>query len=173
MARLVIYEEDDANKTIFEVFELSAPRVLIGSSMDNELVLETPEVDAGHASLELRHDQWVLQDLGSGRGTKVNASVVSGPHFLRHNDLIEIGNVKIRFQEKDDRIDVEEAKIIEEDEDEEDEEPPDEGPHLSGRVWFATVAGVTAAVLFIILLLLIVADYLDLLNLADLLPGPF
>ena len=171
MARLVIYEEEDANKTIFEVFELSVPRVLIGSSMDNELVLETPEVDAGHASLELRHDQWVLQDLGSSRGTKVNASIVSGPHFLRHNDLIEIGNVKIRFQEMDDQINIEEVK--KEEEDEEDEDPADEGPHLSGRVWFATVAGVTAAVLFIILLLLIVADYLDLLNMADLLPGPF
>lgn len=172
MARLVIYEEDNADKTIFEVFELSTPRVLIGSSMDNELVLETPDVDAGHASLELRHDQWVLQDLGSGRGTKVNASVVSGPHFLRHNDLIEIGNVKIRFQEMDDRIDVEEVKK-EEDEDEEDEDPAEDGPHLSGRVWFATVAGVTAAVLFIILLLLIVADYLDLLNIADLVPTLF
>ena len=172
MARLVIYEEENADKTILEVFELAAPRVLIGSSMDNELILETPEVDAGHASLELRHNQWVLQDLGSGRGTKVNASAVSGPHFLRHNDLIEIGNVKIRFQEMDDRINLEEIKK-DEDEDEEDEDPVDEGPHLSGRVWFATVAGVTTAVLFIILLLLIVADYLDLLNMADLLPTLF
>jgi pSer/pThr/pTyr-binding forkhead associated (FHA) protein len=168
----VIYEEEGEGKgTVFELFELSASRILIGSSYDNELVLDTPDIDAGHASLELRHDRWVLQDLGSGRGTRVNAKSINGPHYLQHNDLIEIGGIKLQFQETDANTETAKVEDVEEeDENIQEQAGAGEGPHLSGRVWFATIAGTTVAVIFIILLLLIVADYLDLLQIADLLP---
>jgi hypothetical protein len=44
---------------------------------------------------------------------------------------------------------------------------------MRGRVWFAGVAGVTLAIVFIIVFLLIVADYLDLIQITDLLPPWF
>ena len=64
MARLVIYEELDTDDTVFETFELSSSRILIGSDHDNHLVLDMPDVDMTHASLELRDNHWFLQDLG-------------------------------------------------------------------------------------------------------------
>ncbi|MCB0225491.1 MAG: FHA domain-containing protein, partial [Anaerolineae bacterium] len=62
MAKLVIYEEIEGAETIFEDFQLSAHRILIGSSEDNNLVLDIPDIDPTHASLEFRNDHWVIQD---------------------------------------------------------------------------------------------------------------
>ncbi len=166
MARLVIFEEVAGAETIFEVFDLATTRVLIGSSPDNDLVLEAPEVDPGHASLELRQNQWVLQDLGGPGGTVVNGRIVEGPNMLQDNDLIEIGTIKLKFE-------LYELPIEEVEEVEEEPQPdlsPDTGGQVSGRLWFATVAGGTVAIIFIILLLLVIADYLDLLQISDLLP---
>ena len=161
MAKLVIYEEMEGEETIFEDFELSANRILIGSGPDNHLILDVPDIDPAHASLELRNDDWVLQDLGGPSGTLVNSQNIDGPYRLRNNDLIELGSIKLRFQ----------ADLFEfEEEVSEEEVLPDNEEHISGRVWFATIAGGTLAVIFIILLLLIIADLLGILKIADLLP---
>lgn len=161
MARLVIYEEAEDEETIFEVFDLTTNRILVGASADNELVLEAPDIDPAHASLELRHNHWILQDLGGPGGTVVNGNVIEGPYYLQNNDLIELGPVRMRFQEHDhDPVD---AEVME-------EAAPDPGAPVRGRVWFATIAGGTIAIIFIILFLLVVADYFGLLEIADLLP---
>ena len=160
MAKLVIYEEFEDEETIIEDFDLSTQRILIGSGSDNELVLETPDVDPTHASLELRHERWVLQDLGGPNGTEVNGQEIDGPYHLHHDDLIELGNVKIRFQDPEAEAQVEPTA----------EEALPEEVHISGRVWFAAIAGGTVAIIFIILFLLVVADYLGVLKIADLLP---
>lgn len=164
MTKLIIYEELDSTETVFEDFELVTTRVLIGSSPDNQLVLEAPDIDPAHASLELRYDHWVLQDLGAPGGTVVNGQTVDGPYHLNHNDLIELGSVKLRFH--DIAPEVEAAS-----------EPSEEvGPEplpssqVSGRVWFAKVAAGTAALILLILFLLVSAHYLGLLNVGDLLP---
>lgn len=162
MAKLVIYEEVESEETIFEDFELFTNRILIGSGPDNHLVLDAPDINPVHASLELRNDDWVLQDLGGSGGTLVNDQNIDGPHRLRNNDLIELGSIKLRFQA--DQFEVEEEIA------EEEVAPDDEEQHISGRVWFATIAGGTLAAIFIILLILIIADFLGVLKISDLLP---
>ena len=162
LARLVIYEDAEDEETIFEVFDLTINRVLVGSSGDNELVLEAPAIDPAHASLELRHNRWILQDLGGPGGTVVNGNVIEGPYYLQNNDLIELGPVKMKFQEHEhDPVDTAELSA---------QTAADASAPMSGRVWFATIAGGTIAIIFIILFLLVVADYLGLLEIADLLP---
>ncbi|GAB4417859.1 MAG: hypothetical protein Fur0044_13660 [Anaerolineae bacterium] len=163
MAKLVIYEEAD-EETVFEDFELLSNRILIGSSPDNQLVLDAPNIDPAHASLELRHDHWILQDLGGPGGTVVNGITVEGPYYLQHNDLIELADIKIRFRDQNSGPETE-------------PEPPAEEevysatePIIKGRVWFAKVAAGTLAVLFLILLILVIGHYAGLLNMADLLP---
>lgn len=163
MAKLIIYEEVVDEETIFEDFELLINRILIGSSSDNQLVLEAPDIDPTHASLELRHDHWILQDLGGPGGTVVNGITIVGPYYLQHDDLIELGSVKLRFRDIAPEVEVEH-------EPREETIPPDAGTHPSGRVWFAKVASGTAAIIFMLLLILIVAHYFGLLNVADLLP---
>ena len=156
MARLIIYDISDTDSVI-EEFDLLIPRLLIGSAMDNDLVLDAPGIDPTHASLELRNDRWILQDLGGPTGTRVNDQVIEGPYQLQHGDLIAFGSVRLRFEEAPPTSDPKatEAGVR---------------PEIRGRVWFAGVAGVTLTIIFLIILLLIIADYLQLLNIGDLLP---
>jgi hypothetical protein len=98
LARLVIYEEIDTDDTVFETFELSSSRILIGSDHDNHLVLDMPDVDTTHASIELRDNHWFLQDLGGPGGTAVNGEEIEGPYMLRNNDIIELSFIKMRFE---------------------------------------------------------------------------
>jgi pSer/pThr/pTyr-binding forkhead associated (FHA) protein len=165
LAKLIIYEDDAGEETIFEDFELLANRILIGSSSDNQLVLEAPTIDPTHASLELRYDRWILQDLGGPGGTVVNGITIEGPYYLQHDDLIELGSIKMRFRDMEPQAEIELEPV-------EDEEDALAGadPPIKGRVWFAKVAAGTVAILFLILAILVIGHYLGLLNVTDLLP---
>jgi pSer/pThr/pTyr-binding forkhead associated (FHA) protein len=161
VAKLVIYQDVEGTESIFEDFELTTNRILIGSGPDNHLILDSPDVDSAHASLELRNDNWIIQDLGGPGGTRVNKAEIDGPYRLQDDDLIELAGIKLRFFDDD------WEPVLE---DSEEEEPAESVSHISGRVWFAALAGSTIAVIFIILFLLIVADVLGVLSISDLLP---
>ncbi len=170
MAKLIIYDES-ADNTVFETFELSENNILIGSGADNHLILDAPDIDPSHASLELRDNTWILQDLGGPGGTAVNGKVIDGPHRLYHDDLIELGFVKVKFQDPErsttrefPREEVVEIEVEQVAATEQEDAP------ISGRVWFATVAAATIAVIFIIIFLLAVAHFLEVINISDLLP---
>lgn len=168
MARLIIYEDSQETDTIFETFELSDRSILIGSDSDNHLILETSNIDPSHASLELRNNEWVLQDLGGAGGTVVNGEAINGPHRLFHDDLIELGYIKMRFQDPERGVTKEFPRSSPNSSEVGNE--GEEMPHVSGRVWFATVATATITVIFIIIFLLIFAQFLGLVNIDDLLP---
>jgi pSer/pThr/pTyr-binding forkhead associated (FHA) protein len=163
LAKLIIYEDEAGEEMIFEDFDLLTNRILIGSSPDNQLVLEAPDIDPAHASLELRYDHWILQDLGAPGGTAVNGLTIEGPYFLQHDDLIELGQIKLRFREMELPAEAEPEPV-------EEQLQPDVDPPVKGRIWFAKVASSTILVIIMILLLLITAHYFGLLNMADLLP---
>jgi pSer/pThr/pTyr-binding forkhead associated (FHA) protein len=166
MAKLVIYQEFQGEETVLEEFDLIAQRLIIGSGLDNDLVLDASNVEPTHASMELRNEYWVLQDLGSPGGTIVNGVDIDGPFRLQHGDLIELGAVKLRFHELEAKSeDIPPAK--------EETSRSSAEPQLKGRVWFAGVAGYTLALIFIIIFLLIVADYLEVIKITDLLPPWF
>jgi len=168
LARLIIFEESN-QETVFETFELTDSSILIGSDPENHLILETPDIDSSHASLELRDNRWIIQDLGGPGGTVVNGTEIEGPQRLRHDDLIELGFVKMKFQDPRRRKvkpprrtgGTRNAKVA---------NVPDDEADISGRVWFATVATATIAVIFIIIFLLIVAHFLEIISIGDLLP---
>lgn len=162
MAKLIIYENSDDEETVIEDFELTAQRILIGSGPDNELILDAPDVHTSHASLELRSNAWVLQDLGGPGGTSANGQTIDGPYHLRHGDLIELGIVKIKFDD-------EQAAALET-RDLPPIEPVPVEVAIKGRHWFAAMAGITLVIIFFILLLLIVGDYMGMLKISDLLP---
>lgn len=164
MAKLIIYEEAAGAETVFEDFELLTNRILIGSSPDNQLVLDAPDIDPAHASLELRHDQWILQDLGAPGGTVVNGITIEGPYYLQHNDLIELNSVKLKFREFETQEETEAKGMV--------RKPArlESTPPLKGRIWFAKVAAGTVAVILLILLVLIIGHYWGLLNMSHLLP---
>lgn len=170
LPRLIIYEDSEDADTIFETFELSDRSILIGSDPDNHLILKTPEIDPSHASLELRNHEWVLQDLGGAGGTAVNGKIIEGPHSLYHDDLIELGYIKMRFQDPERGVTKEFPRSSSNHEAEHVHEQKEERVHISGRIWFATVATATLAVIFIIIFLLIFAQVLGVINLGGLVP---
>jgi pSer/pThr/pTyr-binding forkhead associated (FHA) protein len=167
LAKLIIYEEDAGEETIFEDFELLTNRILIGASPDNQLVLEAPDIDPAHASLELRYDHWVLQDLGAPGGTAVNGVEIFGPYHLNHGDLIELGSIKLKFQENELQPEPDELPQSASDEETQEAAP------MQGRVWFTQVAGITLLIILFIIFLVVVGDYLNLVNMSDLLPHWF
>ena len=69
----------------------------IGRGQHNDLVLRNDSVSGNHCTLSRnRQGEWVLTDLKSGNGLIVNGSQVK-ESVLRQGDLIELGDLKMRF----------------------------------------------------------------------------
>jgi pSer/pThr/pTyr-binding forkhead associated (FHA) protein len=61
-------------------------------------VVADPTVSRFHAALFRRGEDWVLEDLGSTNGTRVNGWRISRPTVVRPGDLLSIGAVSMTFQ---------------------------------------------------------------------------
>ena len=71
---------------------------VIGRSRDCDIVLSDPNVSRRHA--EIRADArggWVVHDLGSTNGVKVNDTRVAGSAPLRSGDRVLVGTADVRF----------------------------------------------------------------------------
>jgi len=77
-------------------FDLS-PSNLLGRSADSLIRLADPLVSAHHARLSFAGGQWILEDLGSRNGTRVNDLPVAGPIALADGDVLVLGNTSLRF----------------------------------------------------------------------------
>src|SRR5690349_4632825 len=71
---------------------------LIGRSRDADIVLDDSIVSRRHAELSPSGQGWLIQDLGSTNGVRVNGRHVEGPHPLESGDRIELGTVSVTFE---------------------------------------------------------------------------
>jgi two-component system, cell cycle response regulator len=74
--------------------------VFIGRDPSAQLVLQDAGVSYRHACLEDRGDAWVLVDLGSTNGTKVNGERAKEAP-LKHGDRLHFGSTVVRFELQD------------------------------------------------------------------------
>jgi hypothetical protein len=76
---------------------LAGTRVVIGRSRDSDVMLDDPNVSRRHA--ELRHEggAWIVADLGSTNGVKVNGKRVQ-ERALAPGDEITLGLEHLRFE---------------------------------------------------------------------------
>ncbi len=75
---------------------LSSPANLIGSLASNHIILKVAGVEPIHAIIERPDaDSWVITDLGSGEGIKLNGQVVEVEARLKEGDQIEIAGIKL------------------------------------------------------------------------------
>jgi hypothetical protein len=71
--------------------------VTIGRLDDSTLLVEDPNVSRAHAEIRPRGTGFVLVDLGSTNGTRVNGERIA-ERELRDGDMVSFGSVIIRFE---------------------------------------------------------------------------
>ena len=77
---------------------LHQPVVSVGRSLENDVVIEDPRVSRQHAQLRQRYDRYVLYDLGSHGGTRINGYPVE-ECVLHSGDVISFAGVEIVYGE--------------------------------------------------------------------------
>ena len=69
----------------------------IGRSNENDIVLSDTFVSGEHAKLYWNGRGWVVEDLGSTNGTRVNGKPVRRAMPVKIGDTVEFGRVKARL----------------------------------------------------------------------------
>jgi pSer/pThr/pTyr-binding forkhead associated (FHA) protein len=86
-------------------FSIKVPVVNVGRADYNDICLPEESVSTTHAKLQRREGIWVLVDLESTNGTKVDGEPVAGEVPLAPGALIRFGDVQTIFEPTDDTID--------------------------------------------------------------------
>jgi len=71
----------------------------IGRAEDNDLDLADPKVSRHHARITREGVTYVVEDLGSANGTRVNGVLLVGKHRLKHGERIAVGSAELVYQE--------------------------------------------------------------------------
>lgn len=69
----------------------------IGRDGENDVVLDDSYLSASHARLLWNGKGWVLEDLNSTNGTRVNGRSIRGAVPVKPPDVIEFGRVKVKL----------------------------------------------------------------------------
>jgi pSer/pThr/pTyr-binding forkhead associated (FHA) protein len=75
---------------------LNRPLLRIGRHIDNDIVIEDPAVSRRHAQIRFRYDRFIIQDLGSQAGIRVNGKQVT-EHVLRDGDVITLSGAALIY----------------------------------------------------------------------------
>jgi hypothetical protein len=78
-------------------FAVGSQGATIGRSRDCEIVIDDANVSRRHAELRPRGGAWVLTDLGSTNGTRLDGRRIERPEPLEPGDRIEVGASVITF----------------------------------------------------------------------------
>ncbi len=71
---------------------------VIGRSRDCDVVLEDHNVSRRHAEVRPSGGSWIVRDLGSTNGVKVNGRRIEGAQSLKRGDTIELGTSRVTFE---------------------------------------------------------------------------
>ena len=69
--------------------------ITLGRDNTNMIPLDMEGVSRNHAVLRFAENGWLICDLGSTNGVKVNGTLIAGEFMLSDGDLIEIGTQKL------------------------------------------------------------------------------
>ena len=94
--RLIIEDEEGATTIV----PLTEQEITIGREPGNTIQLTEQNVSRQHARLTLSPDGWILEDLESYNGIKVNNVQVENSVNLLEGDLVQIGDYHLALSEK-------------------------------------------------------------------------
>ena len=92
MPRLVAQSPEFEGKS----FDLSGPEITVGRVEDNKVQVEHASVSGHHAILRLDGLDYVIKDLDSTNGTRINGEKI-GEQKLRRNDVLRLGNIELLY----------------------------------------------------------------------------
>ena len=72
----------------------------IGRHLSNEIIVNDRRVSRHHAEIRYERGQFVLYDLSSTNGVKINGAPTRQPVPLRNNDVITVGDHEFVFQRR-------------------------------------------------------------------------
>jgi hypothetical protein len=72
--------------------------VTLGRSRQCDVTVDDPNVSRTHAEVRPRGGSWVLSDLGSTNGSRLNGQRVEGTEVLKPGDEIELGTTVLQFE---------------------------------------------------------------------------
>jgi serine phosphatase RsbU (regulator of sigma subunit) len=84
-----------------EVFALRGDRAVLGRSHDCDLILPDVLLSRRHAEIARTARGWVLRDLGSLNGTRLNGVRVAGDQLLHEGDVVVLSDWRIVFHDAD------------------------------------------------------------------------
>lgn len=70
----------------------------VGRSRECDVVIEDSGVSRRHAELRPEGMLWMIEDLGSTNGVRVNGLAIHGAHQLQTGDRIEMGSTEMLFE---------------------------------------------------------------------------
>lgn len=78
---------------------LDCPSISMGRAPDNQIVLpDDGYASASHARVYFDQGQWLVEDLQSSNGTKVNDEPITAPRTLAPMDVIRVGRTEFRIE---------------------------------------------------------------------------
>ena len=74
--------------------------IIVGRHCGCDVVFaEDPTVSGRHAALEELGGIWSVRDLASKNGTYVNGKLINGSRALRHEDVVSLGRIQMKFRD--------------------------------------------------------------------------
>ena len=74
-----------------------AQSATLGRTDDNDVVIIDPGISRNHAKISGRRGVFIVEDMGSANGTRLNGDVIDGPEVLRDGDYVTVGTVNVMF----------------------------------------------------------------------------
>jgi sigma-B regulation protein RsbU (phosphoserine phosphatase) len=81
------------------LFPLDRDRTVIGRNPECDIVLTPKSVSRRHAAISRRGREYLIEDLGSTRGTYVGGVKLSQPAVLNDAAPIQLGDIQLMFQQ--------------------------------------------------------------------------
>lgn len=77
---------------------LGSRGAVLGRSRDCDVVVDDANVSRRHAEIRPSGANWVVRDLGSTNGVKVNGRRIDAAQSLRSGDTLELGTTRVTFE---------------------------------------------------------------------------
>lgn len=81
-----------------EVHRVDRPTLTLGRGPESDLVLTNARVSRRHARLTWDGQRFLIEDLGSKNGTRLNGAFVAAPTPITDGDTLELADSRLQFQ---------------------------------------------------------------------------